>query len=232
MSDNTTILIEGTDYCKSGDQDESANKNTPKNIVKIYEIDDETGEQKLIHEDHNLVVYLGREWLAARAMNQNNTAATCGKANCFLSWVGFGYGGADPINRLVPIPPKITDTNLYAPRMINTASKGKYADYGNYGDGYGWYKVPIPLNPPGYRFDQDPLNMDAYLRLTVSATLDNDDCIDNQGNGKEINEAALFVCDSTDAEISGPFYMYARITFPTIIKQNNRRLLINWRLYF
>ena len=224
MSDNKTILIEGTDLCIASDQDSTNTQNAgPKGYVEIYEVDEETGEKILVHESSNLVVYLGREWLISRAIRVASPDSSCGTFDEFICWVGFGYGGVDPMNPLVPIPPLTTDTNLYCPRMINVDSKGLYADWGNYGDSTGYYKVNIDQT----RFEADSLNDNAYLKVVLSAYLDPDDAAD-----KDISEVGLFTADSNEEEIPGPFHLYARLTFPTIIKQNNRRLLINWRLYF
>jgi hypothetical protein len=51
-------------------------------------------------------------------------------------------------------------------------------------------------------------------------------------NGFNLNEAGLFTSTSTVGGFGGPFNLYARVTFPTIMKTSARQLLFIWYVYF
>jgi hypothetical protein len=186
----------------------------PMGRVEIYEVDDD-GKKKLIRKN-NLVLYQGREYIAQRIVNLSN-AVTDTTANEFISWLGLGEGGVDPADPFDPVAPVLTDTDLYTEVPFN-ATNATYADFrlGSY------YKHPFD----SVEFEQDPLNDDKWLIIKITVTVGVDDA-----NGYQLSEAGLFTSDSDAAGNTGPFNLFARVTFPSIVKTDERRIIIVWYLY-
>ena len=105
--------------------------------------------------------------------------------------------------------------------MINSED-ASYGDYRTTPD-FGYYKSPID----SFTFDQDPDNDNSWLIVRVAITLTVDDA-----NGFNLNEAGLYTAKSAAGAYEGPFNLYARITFPTIVKSATRQLLFIWYVYF
>lgn len=185
----------------------------PKGEVHIYDLDDD-GKRKIVQKS-NLVVYNGRESLAQFLVKKNNSSSL-GAPNAkdhFLSWFGLGNGGVtvgDPLN---PIPPTLLNTDLNSSVIIN-ATDSTAADSG--------YKHPFDQ----VEFERDPLNDDRWLILKVTVTIGVDDA-----NGSQISEAGLFTATSDVGGWNGDFYLFARITFSSIVKTSDRRLVFVWYLY-
>ena len=207
-----------------GDSINSKKENTdrrPKGLVKIYELD-ESGNKKLVHKN-NLVVYLGRELLAQRLVNIENAFATPTKDE-FLTWFGLGNGGVDIADPFVPIAPVISETELSSRVMIN-ATDSSNADYHVASAGYpetGYYKKSFD----SVTFEPDTLNDNSWLIIRISVTIGA-----NDSNGNQLSEAGLFTATSGAGGHSGQFSMFSRVTFPTIVKTDARRLVFVWYLY-
>ena len=196
----------------------------PQGIVEVYELDKD-GKKKLIRKS-NLVVYRGRESFAQFLVNMNNTNLSSGlyAADHRLYWFGLGEGGALPADPFVPVPPANENDDLELPVMI-LSSSAIAADYHVAGGIYpdtGYYKIPFDQ----ITFESDPYNDNRYLVLKIETTIDVD-----YANGQELSEAGLFTASSGTAGYSGVFLLFARVTFPTILKDENRRLLFTWYLY-
>jgi hypothetical protein len=195
------------------------NPDRPKGFVEIYELNND--EDKKLVGKHNLVVYLGREWLISRAFNEIN-ANIIPQPTEFITWFGVGNGGCpigDPLN---PTSPTNLDTDLDNPIMIN-ATDATCADYRLVPD-VGYYKHPFNSS---IDFEQDGDNYNYWLIGKVSTTLDADDA-----NGFNLSEAGLYTADSSAGGYAGPFNLYARVTFPSIVKTSARQLLFIWYIYF
>lgn len=195
------------------------NIDRPKGVVEIFELN-KNGDKKLVGK-HNLVVYQGREWLLSRAFNVINTNITPQPLE-YITWFGAGDGGCpigDPLN---PSSPTNLDTDLSNPVMIN-ATDATCADYRLIPD-VGYYKKPFNS---AIDFEQDGDNYNYWLIGRVSTTLGSDDA-----NGFNINEAGLYTAGSSSGGYLGPFHLYARVTFPTIVKTSSRQLLFIWYIYF
>ena len=193
----------------------------PKGLVKIYELD-ESGNKKLVHKN-NLVVYLGRELLVQRLVNTENAFATPTKDE-FLTWFGLGDGGVDISDPFVPIAPIITEDELSSRVMIN-ATDSSNADYHVVAAGYpetGYYKKPFD----SVTFEADALNNNSWLILRISVTIGA-----NDANGNNLSEAGLFCAESGNGGYSGQFSLFSKVTFPTIVKTDARRLVFVWYLY-
>ncbi|MGD2073158.1 MAG: hypothetical protein PVG65_06690 [Candidatus Thorarchaeota archaeon] len=193
----------------------------PQGFVEIYDVD-EDGNKKLVGK-HNLVVYLGREMLAQRLVNTDNGFATPTKDE-FLAWLGLGDGGADPADPFDPVAPAIDDDDLESRVMIN-ATDSSNADYHVAGVGYpetGYYKKPFQ----NVEFEADSLNDNRWFVVKITVAISSSD-----SNGNELSEAGLFSAESSLGGYSGQFSLFARVTFPTIVKTSSRRLVFVWYLY-
>ena len=186
----------------------------PKGFVEIYEISKD-GKKKKIGKS-NLVTYQGREWIGERLFNTDNTYVDT-TADQFISWLGLGSGGCpvgDPLN---PTAPSNTDTDLDTEVPIN-ASDPTCADF----RAGAYYKHPFD----SVEFIQDTDNDNKYLICRVTTTIGIDDA-----NGYNLSEAGLFVCDSSAGGATGPFKLFSRITFPSIVKTSDRQLGFIWYIY-
>lgn len=193
----------------------------PKGYVEIYEVD-ESGNKKLLGK-HNLVLYIGRQWLAQRMMNTNNSNVTSTKDE-FLTWFGLGDGGTIPGDPLNPAPPTLTDTELNSQIMI-TATDSSAADYNVVDVDHpeeGYYKIPFD----SVEYEQDELNDDKWLVVKIVTTIGA-----SYANDKQLSEAGLFTAESGNGGYSGQFTIFSRVTFPSIVKTADRRLIFTWFLY-
>jgi hypothetical protein len=235
MSDKKTTIIESRDFY--GDQClgdginfDNTQARRPKGEVLIFE-EDENGVQKLVHKN-NLVVYSGREILAQRLVNLENTNVT-GTKDEYISWFGLGDGGVRPADPLDPTPPITTDEYLYSPIPVSDATGSVYADFHTAGDttpaggsypATGSYVKRFDTN--GIEFSQDVLNDSKYLVIQITTTIGVSDA-----NGYQLSEAGLFTAESNVGGYSGNFTLFARVTFPSLIKTVDRRLIFVWYLY-
>jgi hypothetical protein len=193
----------------------------PEGYVEIYEVDD-SGNKKLVGKS-NLVLYVGREWIAQRIVDIANVGVPSSKDE-YITWFGLGDGGVilgDPLN---PTPPTLGDTALSSQIMITTVA-GTVADY-NTADAThpetGYYKMPFD----SVAFEQDILNDDKWLVIKIITTVGI-----TYANEKEISEAGLFTAESSVGGYSGQFTLFSRVTFPSIVKTSDRRLIFSWFLY-
>ncbi len=193
----------------------------PKGYVEIFE-EGKDGKKKLVGR-HNLVLYIGREWIAERIVAINNSSVTPNYDE-YITWFGLGDGGVIPGDPFNPSSPIITDTDLAARIMIN-ATDSSAADYHTVAAGYpeeGYYKVPFDT----VDFEQDAQNDDAWVVLKITVTVGIDDA-----NGSQLSEAGLFTAASSAGGYSGNFNIFSRVTFPSIVKTIDRRIIFNWFLY-
>lgn len=209
------------DRCNMGNQ--PVVRKTPHGYVEIYEVE-ENGKKKLVGKS-NLVLYHGREMLAQRLVNISNNPNVTPTKDEFITWFGLGNGGVilgDPLN---PSPPVLTDTQLTSEMMI-TATDSSAADYHVLTEpGYdktGYYKIPFDE----VEFEQDELNDDKWLILKIQITVGS-----AYANGEQISEAGLFSAESALGGYTGQFSLFARVTFPSIVKTADRRLIFSWYLY-
>ena len=192
------------------------NSRNPTGFVEIYELD-EKNERKLVGKS-NLVVYIGREWLMSKAFNIQNIHISPTSLNEFLCWFGLGSGGCTTGNPLDPIPPTNGDTGLTTPVGIS-ATDSTCADFHN---GF-YYKHPFD----SITYEQDPLNGNCWIISKVTVTISA-----AHANGNNLNEAGLFTALSNTGGTLGNFSLWAKMTFPTIVKNPSRQLVFVWYLYF
>lgn len=194
----------------------------PKGYVEIYEVGDDGSKTKL-HGRNNLVLYLGREFLAQKLVNKENGLVAPTKDE-YIGWFGVGNGGVVPADPFTPLPPDINDQQLgNQVILIDTTAVG-YTDFHEDTEpGYdetGYYKKVIV--PEEIEFEEDDLNDDRYLVIKIAFTVGTED-----SNGKQISEAGLFTAENDN----GPFHLFAKVTYPSIVKTEDRRLLFRWYLY-
>jgi len=217
--------IEATDYygdCLFDSMNQKfVKRRRPQGLVKIYEVGD-NGDKKLTHKT-NLVVYNGREGLAQRLVNINNPLITASKDE-FLTRFGLGDGGVDIADPFVPLAPVISDDTLNSNVMIN-ATDSSNADYHVVSAGYpeeGFYKKPFE----SVAFEADVLNDNRWIVIRISITIAAADA-----NGSQLSEAGLYTASSGAGGHSGNFSLFSKVTFPTIVKTDARRLVFVWFLF-
>jgi hypothetical protein len=191
----------------------------PKGFVEIFEIN-EDGSKKLVGKS-NLVTYSGRETVLVRLFNQDNAALSPfpGRKDEFVCWFGVGSGGCNPGDPFDPIPPTNLDTSLETD--VPLAAIGwdpTYADPRTGND----YKHPFD----SIEYEQDTDNYDSWLIAKVTTTLSSGDAVNQQ-----INECGLFTEATGLGGSTGPFHLYAKVTFPTILKTISRQLVFVWYIY-
>lgn len=208
-------------------QQGGAGKRRPEGIVEVWE-EDENGNKKLVRKT-NLVVYLGRETLAQMLVGKNNqdelgnNRLTSTKDD-YVTWFGLGDGGVLPADPFDPVPPSNENEDLNSRVMIN-ATDSSCADYHVASAEYpktGYYKHPFQ----SVEFERDALNDNRWLVLKLTIPIGIDDA-----NDERLSEAGLFTATSGAGGHSGDFTLFARVTFPTIIKDASRRLIFVWYLY-
>lgn len=212
-------LSDGLDRKKRSKPDER-----PKGYVEIYEVSND-GKKELVGKN-NLVVYLGREWLVSRAFNSVNSYITP-QPDEFITWFGVGDGGCPISDPMDPVSPANTNTDLDNSVMINSTDM-HCADYRDpdpdeHPEYKGYYKHPFDE----VTFEQDSDNYNRWLLMRVTTTLGASDA-----NTYYINEAGLFTASSENGGYAGPFHLYARVTFPSIMKTNARQLMFVWYVFF
>lgn len=163
-------------------------------------------------ENHNLIVYGGREWLLKKMFGElisDNEKATKG----IIKWVGFGSGGGEPGNPLQTGSTVGSDDDLYQPIRIRFDSENVLTQKGSYAsrilsDGSivpGYFKKISSVtlkedhaNP----YVQDNVTKYPSLIAELRIELSSDDCngVNYTDDGKlipyqDINEIALFIAD-------------------------------------
>ena len=152
----------------------------PEGFVEIYDIN-EDGIKKLLGK-HNLVVYQGREWLAQRAFDTNNSGATVPNTkDLFISWFGLGSGGTG-VDPLDPTDPTNTDVDLDTEVSIH-ATDTACTDYRS----GAYWKHPFA----SVTYSDDAANDNKDLIAVVQINIGTDDA-----NGNNLSEAGLFFSDS------------------------------------
>lgn len=200
------------DNCSLSEQGEKGCRR-PQGFVEVYEV---TEEEKKLLGIGNLVVYQGREWLGERIFDTENALTTPTKDE-FICWFGVGTGGAPPGDPLNPTSPTNNDTDLDTAVGFN-ATNATYADL----QGGIYFKHPFD----SVAFEQDSDNNSKYLICRVIVTVGIDDA-----NGNNLSEAGLFTAESVAGGYAGNFNLFARVTFPSIVKTSDRQLIFVWYIY-
>jgi len=231
-------------------------KRRPEGLVEVYDVK-EDGTKQLVRKN-NLVVYQGRETLAQMLVRTNTVSdddvlqATAGNKDHFLCWFGLGKGAADTEcapgsgDVFAPEPPANEDVELACPVMIN-ATDASCADYhiegtpgypggncqgtiGNY-PATGYYKKPFQ----DIYFEKDNINDNKWIIIKITTVIESTDANGTLLSGQALNEAGLYTAASNSGGWgSNPgenFALFARVTFPTLLKDSTRRLQFVWYLF-
>jgi hypothetical protein len=209
----------------------------PQGEVHIFEETD-NDRKELIYKS-NLVIYRGREMLAQRLVNENNTDAQAVYSDFptkdeYVCWFALGDGGVRPADPLDPVPPINSDDYIYSPVPLIDSTTPVYANYHIAGDPYSGPSGSYPadgfyakrFDTDGIEFYADNLNDDRYLILQITTTIGV-----NDANGYQLSEAGLLSAESRSGSYSGQFSLFARVTFPSLVKTGDRRLVFVWYLY-
>lgn len=174
-----------------------------------------------IEDRDNLIVYNGRTWLMQRAFDQDLTPGS-NASDRYISWFALGTGGApvgDPLN---PTAPVVSDTSLNTQIVINST------DPACANSGY--------LHPfDSIVYQQDPSNSNEYLIAQITTTISTNDA--NGAGGStfyDLSEAGLYISNSNTATLVDPtsLILFARVTFSTIRKHDEREIVFVWSVYF
>ena len=219
MKDKKNIVIQIEDHYGDNCVGDScnykeSNVRKPEGEVQIYEVLDD-GLKKLVQKS-NLVVYVGRELLTEKLIDENIAGVTPDKDE-YLCWFGLGSGGVDVSDPFTPIPPTNTDTDLTTEIPISATD----TTCGDFHDG-AYYKHPFD----SIITEVDPANDNKLLIHKITTTIGSADAV-----GYNLSEAGLFTALSEAPGYSGQFSLFARVTFPTIVKTVTRRLIFIWYLY-
>jgi hypothetical protein len=210
-------------------QSEGGGFRRPAGKVEIWE-EDEHGKKRLVRKS-NLVIYLGREMLAQILVHEdnvddlNNPRIVSDAKNHFLGWFGLGDGGVLPADPFDPVPPANENNDLNSNVMLTTSIDTSSGDYHVAGSGYpktGYYKKLFD----SIVFERDELNDNRWLVLKITTNIGIE-----YANDERLSEAGLFTATSRSGGWNGNFELFARVTFPTIIKDATRRLIFVWYLY-
>jgi len=215
------VVEDGINFGDALNSQSIRNRESPiKGHVQMYEI--VNGEKKLIFEKDNLVVYCGREWVASRIFNKTNThlVPPCDStADEFICWLGLGSGGTTIVDPFDPAPPSSTNTDLVTEIIFSIDDPTSHLGDLRV-DGYYKHKLHDVI------FETDINNASKYLIAQIQIDIGSSDA-----NGFLISEAALFTAASAAAGYSGDFHLFARVTFPSIYKSEDRLLFFVWYLY-
>jgi len=162
---------------------------------------------------NNLIVWQGRE-IIPQIIFDKDRDLNSGQKDLNVRWLSLGTGGADAINVLDPIAPTSQNFALVNEIVIDAANP-LYTDA----------KKKKPFD--SIAFEQDAENENRYLVAKLTTTI-----LYAEANGNDLNEAALWFSNSADPLASNVFQMFARVTFSTIRKHENRELIILWYIYF
>lgn len=213
-------------FDKTSMSKEKQEKPRPRGHVFVYSSPADNSEEKEliedrkidpVEDDENLVVYSGREWVASRLFNVNNTNITP-EEDAYITWFGIGTGGATEGDPFTPLDPQNTDTELIEPVPVSPGNT-------NYGDlrTDGYFKKQLE----GVDFDVDDSNDNAWLVAKVTLILEGQD-----GNVADpLSEAGLFIAKEDTAGYNGPYTLFSRVTFSSIQKDSTRQLTFIWYVY-
>lgn len=196
----------------------------PQGFVKIYMIED-GGEEQLVGKS-NLVLYRGRELIAQRIVNKENSLSTPSKDE-FINWLAVGEGGALIGTPFTPIPPTNLDTSLTTEVPMHATDATNCTDWDSTASVFNKHIID------GVVFEQDSDNDNSWLVVRITSTIGTDDALKSEAGDYSISEAGLFTADSAATGVgnTGPFNLFARVTFPSITKTSTRELIFVWYIY-
>lgn len=225
------------------------------NRVLIHSRSKDSGELELVEDTNNLVVYHGRNWLLQRAFNQgfgdNPLSLSREWQSYYIRLFAVGTGGALDTSPLSPIAPTLKDYQLATHGKIDSGSNFITVD----GLDYHYFDDdPVFLHDyPDIEWSEGEgpsctyedansvsQNCDSVLIAKITTTISSDECNDDVTGThqwpsgayyQDISEAGLFAASSSPSA-SNPPELFARVTFSTIRKDEDRELIFTWYVYF
>lgn len=177
--------------------------------VEIYE--KKNGELHRLQENHNLIVYGGREWLLRRAFGPNMTGEDMDPSSYskVLTWFGVGTGGGEPGNPLQAGATKGNDKDLIVPTRLraynaNASFKQRYSRRppsipGETADNYFYYKKfssVVTKEDISSPYLEDETTKYPRIVAEVRIELSSQDA-STAGEYTDLNEAALYASSVT-----------------------------------
>jgi len=162
---------------------------------------------------NNLILWNGREIIPQILFDQNRNAGS-GQKDLKIRWLSVGTGGADAVHPLDPVAPKSEDVGPYSEIVLDAGNS-------NYVAGR---KKPFDTS---VSFIQDDENDNRWLIAQVTTTL-----LYAEGNTNDINEAVIWMSNSSNPTLATQMEAFARVTFSTIRKHPQRELVFLWYFYF
>ncbi len=211
----------------------------------------ESKEYEKIVDVNNLVVYRGRAITLARMFNKDLVSDTEPFTNMkdrYISFLAIGSGGADSVSILQPNKPNATDYELVSHGDVTGLSPtgARYATingrtYHLFDDDYPQFLVDDEIgNNTDVRSLMDQNNKvssyerDSYLVAKVKVTLSAGEANGVTG-AQNINECGLFLAPNNSLSGWGSYTkhldLFARTTFPTIVKNSTRELVFSWFIF-
>jgi hypothetical protein len=233
----------------------------PEGLVEIYDVNDNGQKQLVrksnlvIYQGRETLAQMLVRTNTVDDGGASPLTPVAGNKDHFLCWFGLGQGAADTEcspgsgDVFAPEPPTNEDTELACPVVINTAdaSSADYhilneADYpggdcqstGGLYPATGNYKHPLD----NISFEQDNINDNKWIVIKISIIIGADDANGPAGT-QALNEAGLYTAASNAGGYGGTnpyrssdyFALFARVTFPTLLKDSTRRLQFVWYLF-
>jgi len=217
------------------------------NYVDVIVKNTKTGEIEQTQRS-NLITYHGRSYLAQRVFNQPTIQTW---PNRYVNLFCVGSGGAPVGSLLTQSPPQNQDLNLY--KFVNIASGNPQIVKNEITTPDGLQEVEFlkfdsatfqadpNIDPASSTADnpsfvnsldpvyQDGIRRDAFTDVMVQTTL-----LESDALGQHINEAGLYVCEDPDnmSPLANSASLFARVTFSSILKTENREILFKWLVKF
>lgn len=199
-------------------------------VFTIHERRD-TGEVRLLDDDHNHIVHVGRRWLVQRATGLpiNNPTGIADQSSWFISWFSCGSGGAAAATPFTPIAPVDADADLAAIRKLQGASNPNNYIYASSGDkkSIATSAVTNIYNPTG---SITGITTGIYALFTLVVDFE-----EYTATGMTpialINELALYTSTSRTTAAT-TWNLFSRYTRPSLPKTENDKYTFLWYIYF
>jgi len=217
---------------------EKVQYNSVKGRVRIYEHKIKNSDKKLylLRDTTNLVVFRGRNWLAQRAFNTNMSSTTIDMKSLYPCWLAIGTGATIAGNPTAVSSPDLTNTELSAHGVIDSGIRYVTVDvkqYHLFDNGYPTIIEDTEVSAVGLTTLNDRKLIAKTITTFEANEANNDGGISDSSSYQEISEAGVFVSDSDDIyPVPTIMRLFARVTFPTVVKNNSVRLIIEWEFYF
>ncbi len=197
------------------------------------------GEIKVISHDSNesidkfwnLVVFLGREFVASKVSNL--LSGTEDNSNRKIAYFGVGSGGADASDSSIRFGPTLDDTDMHDPKkFVDSGINQSSNDYLYMKDGYlkriTSDNAKIETESHEYvNQNGDTVTEDKKTVVHYTIKIEKDEMLEDTFR---FNEAGLYTIDfdSSGNPIDGTDKLFARLTTSNKEKERTESILIEW----